>query len=150
MLEIYERYGGSTVAVERVPAEEVSRYGIIKPKKIAERIYQVLDMVEKPSLAEAPSRLAILGRYVLALEIFQSLEAQPPGKNGEIQLTDALCNLIGKQAVYAYEFEGERYDAGTPLGWLKTTVALALIDPKLGPELKSYLRRLLRAGTRSR
>jgi UTP--glucose-1-phosphate uridylyltransferase len=142
MLDIYQRYRGSVVAIQRVTEEEISRYGIIKPKKVAERTYQVMDLVEKPQPNEAPSDLAIMGRYVLMPEIFEALQQTPPGRNQEVQLTDALKGLLQQHAVYAYEFEGKRYDAGTPWGWLQTTIALALRDPDFGPKLKSYLRGL--------
>jgi len=143
MLELCQRYQGSVLAAKRVAREEVSRYGIIKPMKVAERVHQVIDMVEKPQLAEAPSDLAIMGRYVLMPEIFEVLEGTPPGKNREIQLTDALRRLLQRQPIYAYEFEGERYDAGTPLGWLQTIAAMALKDPDIGPGLRDYLKGLL-------
>lgn len=143
MLDISQRYEASTIAVKRVNDNEVSRYGIVKPRKVAERIYQIDDLVEKPVLKAAPSNLAIMGRYVLMPEIFDALEGTLPGKNREIQLTDALQKLLQKHPVYAYEFEGERYDAGTLLEWLKTTVALALKDPRLGPELRDYIARLI-------
>lgn len=147
MLDIYRRYRGSVVAIQRVTEEEVSRYGIIKPKKVAERTYQVMDLVEKPQPGEAPSDLAIMGRYVLMPEIFEALQQTPPGRNQEVQLTDALKGLLQHHAIYAHEFEGERYDAGTPLGWLQTTIALALRDPDFGPELKGYLRGLSNSAT---
>jgi len=143
MLELCERYQGSVLAAKRVTQEEVSRYGIIKAEKVAEHVHQVIDMVEKPQPSEAPSDLAIMGRYVLMPEIFEVLEETPPGKNREIQLTDALRGLLQRQPIYAYEFEGERYDAGTPLGWLRTIVALALKDPDIGPGLRDYLKELL-------
>jgi UTP--glucose-1-phosphate uridylyltransferase len=144
MLEACQLHQGSVVAVERVPEEYISRYGIIEPRKVAERIYQVTGLVEKPGPEEAPSDLAIMGRYVLMPEIFEALEDTPPGRNREIQLTDAMQRLLGRQPIYAYEFEGERYDAGTPLGWLQTTMALALKDPEFGPKLRHYLDRLPR------
>jgi UTP--glucose-1-phosphate uridylyltransferase len=143
MLEVYNRYQGSVIAVKRVAKEEVNRYGIVDCRKVAERIYQVTDLVEKPHPREAPSNLAIMGRYVLIPAIFKALEETPPGKNQEIQLTDALKRLLPQHPIYAYEFEGERYDAGTPLGWLETTIALALKHPDMGPELRRYLEGLL-------
>jgi UTP--glucose-1-phosphate uridylyltransferase len=145
MLDIYERYDSSVIAVHSMPKEEISRYGIIKPNKLAERVYQVMDLIEKPLVTEAPSDLAIMGRYVLMPEIFKILEDTTPGVNGEIQLTDALRNLVRQHPIYAYEFEGERYDAGTPLGWLKTTIALALNNPDIGPKLTEYLDQLLQS-----
>jgi len=129
MIQIYEKYKGSVIAVKRVNANEVSRYGIIKCRQIGDSTFLVTDLVEKPSLEEAPSFLAIMGRYILAPEIFAALSETPPGRNGEIQLTDALKKLSKESPVYAYEFEGERWDAGTLEGWLETNVALALRHP---------------------
>ncbi len=143
MLEIYQRYGGSVMAAKRVTEEEISRYGIIEPQKLSERIYKVMNLVEKPPPKLAPSNMAILGRYVLAPEIFSVLEETPPGINGEIQLTEALQQLLQQQDIYAYEFEGEYYDVGTLLGWLKTTILLALKNPDLGSKLRDYLDSIL-------
>ncbi len=117
----------------------MSRYGVIKPKQAGNRIYQVMSLVEKPELAEAPSDLAMMGRYVLMPEILDVLKDTAPSRKGEIQLTDALRRLLKAQPVHGYEFEGERYDAGTPLGWLETTIALALKDPDNGSRLRDYL-----------
>jgi len=143
MLEIYQRYGGSVMAAKRVTEEEISRYGIIEPQKLSERIYKVMNLVEKPPPKLAPSNMAILGRYVLAPAIFSVLEETPPGINGEIQLTEALQQLLQQQDIYAYEFEGEYYDVGTLLGWLKTTILLALKNPDLGSKLRDYLDSIL-------
>jgi UTP--glucose-1-phosphate uridylyltransferase len=143
MLKVSEQYGGSVLAIQKVAEDEVNRYGIIKPKKVDERTYQVQGLMEKPRATEAPSNLAIMGRYVLVPQIFGALEDTRPGKNREIQLTDGLQSVLKRQAIYAYEFEGERYDAGTPLGWLKTSIALALKNQDIGTELSDYLRRLL-------
>lgn len=139
MIRVYEKYGGAVVAVKQVTEEEINRYGIIDGRKIGNRIYQVTDLVEKPPPEKAPSNLAIMGRYVLVPEIFKILENTKPGKNGEIQLTDALQTLLQNQPIYAYEFEGERYDAGTPLGLLETTIALGLKESTMGSELRDYL-----------
>ncbi len=139
MVDVYQKYRGSVIAVKQVNEDEINRYGIVAPQKRADRIYRVTDLVEKPSPEDAPSDLAIMGRYILMPEIFQILQDTPPGKGGEIQLTDALKQLAQRYPIYAYEFEGERYDAGTPLGWLQTTISLALKDPKLGPDLKRYI-----------
>jgi UTP--glucose-1-phosphate uridylyltransferase len=144
MIQIYEKYGGAVVAVKQVTEEEISRYGIIKGKHVGECIYQVTDLVEKPRPEDAPSNLAIMGRYVLVPEIFKVLENTKPGRNGEIQLTDALRTLLQNQPIYGYEFEGERYDAGTPLGLLETTIALGLKEPTIGPKLRDYLDVLLK------
>jgi UTP--glucose-1-phosphate uridylyltransferase len=143
MIEIYARYEASVLAVKEVPEDDVDRYGVISPRKIASRLYQAMELVEKPERKEAPSRLAIMGRYVLSPDIFPALEATRPGRGQEIQLTDGLQRLAHEQAVYAYEFEGERYDAGTMQTWLETTIALALKDPELGPSLRKYLAKLL-------
>lgn len=143
MIEIYEKYGASVVAVERVGDEDTRKYGIIEPKQVSERIYQVLSLVEKPEPAQAPSRLGIVGRYVLAPGIFDVLAVTPPGKGNEIQVTDALQLLLKQQKLYAFELEGVRHDTGTPLGWLKANVALALKRDDLGPELREYLKKLL-------
>ena len=143
MIRIYEKYEASVVAVESVSPKDTVKYGIIEPRKVSQRVYQILSLVEKPQPAEAPSNLGIVGRYILMPEIFDFLEATPPGKNHEIQLTDALQLLLKKQAMYAYELDGVRYDAGTPLGWLKATVAFALKRPDIEPELREYLRQLL-------
>jgi len=143
MLEVYRHYGGSVIALYRVGDEGTRRYGIVKPKRVGERVYQVLDMEEKPGPEHAPSDLAILGRYILTPEIFEALRVTPPGKGGEIQLTDGLALLLTQQAVYGYEFEGTYYDAGTPLSLLKASVALALKHPEMGAELKDYLQKLI-------
>lgn len=139
MIAIHTKYGGSVIAVKRVTEAEVSRYGIIDAVEREERVFEVGDLVEKPPAGEAPSDLAVMGRYILMPEIFDILARTPRGKGGEIQLTDALQQLARQRLVYAYEFESERYDAGTPLGWLQTNIALALRDPLLGPELRRYL-----------
>jgi len=143
MIEIYEKYGVGVVAVERVGDEDTSKYGIIEPKQVSERIYQVLSLVEKPEPAQAPSRLGIVGRYVLAPQIFDILAVTPPGKGNEIQVTDALQLLLKQQELYAFELEGVRHDTGTPLGWMKANVALALKRDDLGPELREYLKKIL-------
>jgi UTP--glucose-1-phosphate uridylyltransferase len=143
MIEIYARYEASVLSVKEVPEEDVDRYGVISPRRIGPRLYQAMELVEKPERKEAPSRLAIMGRYVLSPDIFPALEATRPGRGQEIQLTDGLQRLAHERAVYAYEFEGERYDAGTVQGWLETTIALALKDPELGPSLRKYLAKLL-------
>lgn len=143
MMEVYQRYDGSVLAVKEVAEDVVDRYGVIKPREIGPRLYQALELVEKPERRKAPSRLAIMGRYVLSPEIFPALEATRPGRGQEIQLTDALQRLATERAVYAYQFEGERYDAGTLRTWLETTITLALKDPELGPWLREFLGRTL-------
>ena len=143
MIEVYEQRGTSVIAVERVSAQDTVKYGIIEPKEISHRLYQVLSLAEKPEPQEAPSDLGIVGRYILVPEIFDALAATPPGRIKEIQLTDALQLLLKQQVISACEFEGVRYDTGTPSGWLEATIALALKDPDIGPGLRQYLRRLL-------
>lgn len=142
MIDIYERYKCSVIAVERVPKEEVKNYGIIAGKEIDNGIYQVVDLIEKPSIDEAPSDLAIVGRYILTPGIFPMLEKVKPGRGGEIQLTDGLKLLLEKEAIYAYEFRGKRYDTGSKLGFLIASVELALQREGLGEQFKEYLRKL--------
>jgi len=143
MIEVYEKYEAGVVAVERVSDEDTRKYGIIEPKQVSDGIYRVLSLVEKPEPAQAPSRLGIVGRYVLPPEIFDVLAVTPPGKGNEIQVTDALQLLLKKQSLYACELEGVRYDTGTPQGWLEANVALALKRDDIGPGLREYLRKLL-------
>ena len=143
MIEVYEQRGTSVIAVERVSPQDTVKYGIIEPKEISHRLYQVLSLAEKPEPQEAPSDLGVVGRYILVPEIFDALAATPPGRINEIQLTDALQLLLKRQVISACEFEGVRYDTGTPSGWLEATIALALKDPDIGPGLRQYLRRLL-------
>lgn len=143
ILEVYQQYKTSVVALEKVRPEDTIKYGIIEPREISTRVWQVLSLVEKPETKKAPSNLGIVGRYILMPQVFEALEATAPGKNGEIQLTDALQLLLKRQPMYAYEFEGTRYDTGTPIGWLKANVAFALRRPDTGKELKEYLRQLL-------
>jgi UTP--glucose-1-phosphate uridylyltransferase len=143
MMDVYNEYGSSVIAIERVAEKDIGKYGIIEPQQVGKRVYQVLNLVEKPELSEAPSRLGIVGRYILTPRIFDILKFTPPDKNGEIQLTDALGLLLKEQKVFACEIEGTRYDAGTPLGWLKANVSLALKRGDIGPEFKEYIRKLL-------
>ncbi len=143
MVEDFEQYKTNVIAVERIASQDTVKYGIIEPKKVSSHIYQVLGLSEKPEPAQAPSNLGVVGKYILTPQIFDALEVTPPGKNQEIQLTDALQLLLKQHAIYAYEFEGVRYDTGTPLGWLKATLAFALRHPDIGQELREYLRQLL-------
>jgi len=142
MIEVYNRYQHSVIAVEPVAKEDTKAYGIIKPKQVEDRVYQVLGLVEKPEPQDAPSDLGIVGRYILTPEIFGMLEKTAPGKGGEIQLTDGLRLLLEKQPIYAYQFEGIRYDTGSPLGFLKASVEFALRRPDIGHNFKEYLRHL--------
>ena len=141
----YQQTHSSVVAVMNVPREETSRYGVIAGEQVEDgdpRLYRVSGLVEKPLPAEAPSTLAIIGRYVLTPKIFDKLEQTPRGAGGEIQLTDAIEALMKEQDVYAYAFDGVRYDAGTSMGWLKASVELALQRQDIGDEFRQYLRHL--------
>jgi len=142
LLEVYERYRCSVIGVQRVPPEEIESYGIIEAKKIEDHLYQITNLVEKPKPSEAPSDLAIIGRYILTPEIFPVLQETPPDQGGEIQLTDALRGLLKHQVVYALEFQGKRYDAGSKLGFLKATVEYALKRPDIAPAFVEYLKGL--------
>lgn len=143
LIDVYETTGGSVLGCQTVPYEKVSSYGIVDGVATAnERMLKVIDMVEKPTIEEAPSRMAVLGRYVITPQIFSILENTLPGKGGEIQLTDALRVLAHREPVYAYDFEGIRYDVGDKLGFLKATVEYALRRPDLGNSFKNYLQAL--------
>ena len=143
LIGIYEKYGASVIAVEPVPLEEVRRYGVIKGEQVDDGLYRIVDLVEKPSPEQAPSNLAVLGRYVLTPAIFDCLEQTKPGLGGEIQLTDALRLLLEREEIYALEATGPRYDIGNKLSWIKATVELALMNEEIGEELRSYLHELL-------
>ena len=145
LIHAYHQTHGSVVALMEVPRDETSRYGVIAGEPVEEglnhgRLRKLTRLVEKPAAGKAPSNLAIIGRYVLTPKIFDKLEQTPRGAGGEIQLTDAIQALMEEQAVYGYEFEGTRHDAGTTMGWLKASVALALDRPDLERELREYLR----------
>jgi len=142
LLGVFERYGGPVVAVERVSGDQISRYGVIRPKPLEGKVYEVLDLVEKPAAREAPSDLAIIGRYVLTPDLFPVLAETRPDARGEIQLTDALRTLRRTRALYAVEFEGKRYDTGDKLGFLKATVEFALARPDLAEPFRAYLKTL--------
>ena len=140
MIEVGSRFGADAVlAIQRVPKEQVSRYGIIRGKRLAPGVHEVLDMVEKPRPAKAPSDLAVIGRYILPASIFPVLERTGAGTGGEIQLTDAIKSLLEQERVIAYEFEGVRYDAGDKLGFLMANIAFALKDREIGPGLRAFL-----------
>jgi UTP--glucose-1-phosphate uridylyltransferase len=139
MIDCYDKYKTSILGVQSVNKTEVSKYGIVKGIKIEDRVYKVNNMVEKPKIEEAPSNIAILGRYVITPSIFEILEKTKPGKGGEIQLTDALNELAKQEAVYAYCFEGKRYDVGDKLGFLQANIEYALKRNDLKKDLMSYL-----------
>ncbi|SFT25353.1 UTP--glucose-1-phosphate uridylyltransferase GalU [Paenibacillus sp. BC26] len=139
MMEIYDEYKTTILGVQEIAHEDVSKYGIVEGKYIEDRIYKVKGLVEKPSVEDAPSNIAILGRYVITPAIFEILECTKPGKGGEIQLTDALKVLAQKEAMYAYTFEGKRYDVGDKQGFLQATVEFALKRDDLRDEFLEYL-----------
>lgn len=146
LINVYNEYHTSVIGVHDVPDEDVSKYGIIKPEddqRFGPRVQAIADLVEKPPVDEAPSNLAIMGRYVLTSEIFPILENLEPGKGGEIQLTDALQQLNETQQVLAYNFEGERYDIGGKLGFVQATIDFALNRPDLRDDIKEYMKRKL-------
>lgn len=143
MIEVYEKYGSSILGVQEVAEDKVSSYGIVKPQPIADNIWKVAGLIEKPSIIEAPSRLAVLGRYVINPEIFAILENTKPGRGGEIQLTDGLAELAKMQDMYAYNFFGRRYDVGDKQGFLQATVEYALKRPELKDDFLVYLKTLL-------
>jgi UTP--glucose-1-phosphate uridylyltransferase len=143
MIEQYNRFNASIIGVQHVPENKISRYGIIDGNQIGERFYNVNSLVEKPSIEEAPSNLAILGRYILNPRIFEILESQEPGAGGEIQLTDAIARLNKFEAVYAYDFEGKRYDVGEKMGFIQTTIEFALQHNELRYELLDYLTKVI-------
>ena len=142
LLDVYARYQGPIVAVMRIPGLDISRYGVIKPKPLGGNVYEVLDMVEKPAPEDAPSDLAIIGRYVLTPDLFPILAQTTADSRGEIQLTNGLRTLLQQRPIYAVEFEGTRYDTGDKLGFLKATVAFALARPDLADDFRAYLKGL--------
>ncbi len=143
LLAVHERHQGSVLALEQVPMENISAYGCVDAEEISRGVYKVKNLVEKPKREDAPSDLAIIGRYVLTPEIFPILERQEPGKGGEIQLTDAILRLSRNEPVYGCRFEGTRYDCGDKLGFLKATLDMALKRDELGKELEEYLKKRL-------
>jgi UTP--glucose-1-phosphate uridylyltransferase len=145
MMDIYERYETSVVAIMEVPKEETSRYGVIKGRPLPDsdgKLFEVEDMVEKPAIEKAPSNLAIIGRYILTPAIFEILSETGTGSGGEIQLTDGLRRLLKQERILAYKFQGKRHDAGDKLGFLQATVEFALKNEELGPAFRSYLKSL--------
>lgn len=144
LMDQYEKTGGTVIGCQVVKPEQVSSYGIVDGVKTDDpNLLKVKDMIEKPSVEEAPSRFAALGRYVITPEVFDVLEQTKPGKGGEIQLTDALRVMAHNGSVYAYNFTGKRYDTGNKLGYLKATVEFTLRRPDLGPQFRQYLKDLL-------
>jgi UTP--glucose-1-phosphate uridylyltransferase len=143
MIDVFEQVGGPVLAVERVPREQISQYGVIAPDtsvKLGEGIYQVKDLVEKPPVAEAPSDMAIIGRYILTPDIFPALAATKSDRTGEIQLTNGLRELLKKRPIFAYEVKGVRHDTGNKIGYLKAMVYFALRRPDLRDKFSAYIR----------
>jgi UTP--glucose-1-phosphate uridylyltransferase len=143
MIDVYMKYKKSVVALMEVSDLDVPKFGICGGKKIADRIIEIDTMVEKPQLEDAPSKLAIVGRYILTPRIFDILEQTDPGKGGEIQLTDAMCRLMKEEGFIGYEFQGQRYDAGDKFGYLQANIAYALKRPDIAPRLLEYMRTLI-------
>ena len=142
MVDAFESLGRSVLAVQQVPQDQVRRYGIVAGQPAGERLMSIDRIVEKPAPEAAPSRMAVAGRYILTPRIFDELRTQAPGAGGEIQLTDAIARLIEKERVYAYQYEGKRYDCGSKDGFLQATVELALQHPRMGAPFRDYLKSL--------
>lgn len=146
LIDVYEELGASVVGVQTVATEQVHKYGIVEPDKRHktknDRLVKLSGMVEKPQAKEAPSNYAVLGRYVLTPEIFPLLQTQSIGAGGEIQLTDAICRLLDTQAVYAYDFEGIRYDVGDKFGFIKATIDFALEREDLKQDVSTYIQKI--------
>ncbi|MER3396247.1 MAG: UTP--glucose-1-phosphate uridylyltransferase [Acidimicrobiia bacterium] len=144
MMDAFERYGRSVIAVMEVPIEEIEAYGVIEPELVDDQLFEVKSIVEKPSREEAPSNLAVIGRYIFTPEIFDALSRIEPGKGGEIQLTDGIAKLLEEQTVYAYLYEGTRYDIGKKEDWIRATVELALEREDLSGKVAEVLSSLAR------
>jgi UTP--glucose-1-phosphate uridylyltransferase len=146
LIDVHQRYEASVIALMEVPNDQISAYGVVDAEQVANggegRLFRIRDMVEKPKASEAPSNLAIIGRYVLTPDIFECIESIEPGSGGEIQLTDGLKYMLRNRPVYGLKFEGKRFDAGDKLGFLKATVEFGLKRPDLGPQFREYLRTL--------
>jgi len=142
LIDVFQRVGHTVLAVQQVPREDVVQYGVIDPRALEARLHEVRGVVEKPPVDEAPSNLATVGRFVVTPEIFDVLAETPPGRSGEIWLMDAFDGLTAREPVYAYEYEGLRFDTGRPLGLLQASLHLALQREDLGQDLRAYLRSL--------
>ena len=144
MLQVYQRFGGGVVAVEPTPWEAIHNYGVVDATAVDDRVFRVKGLVEKPPRDQAPSNLTIVGRYILPPEIFDCLERTPPGAKGEIQLTDGMLRMLEAQELYAYQFQGRRYDGGTPLGLLRASLEFALAREDTRNAAKALLKSLPR------
>jgi UTP--glucose-1-phosphate uridylyltransferase len=143
LMDVYDEYQTTVLGVQEVPNEDVKKYGIVKGMHIEKGVHKVKDLIEKPDIDKAPSNIAILGRYIITPHIFEILEHTAPGKNNEIQLTDALKELLLKEAMYAYVFEGRRYDVGDRLGFLEATVDYALKREDLRENFLAYMKKVI-------
>ena len=139
MVDAYEKVGGNVIAVDAVPEERVSSYGVIAPKSRDGRLIEMSGMVEKPPVSEAPSNLKITGRYILQPEIMDILKTQAAGAGGEIQLTDAMATLMGQQKFHAYEYEGQDYDCGSKIGYFEAVLAYAKDHPEIGAQAREMI-----------
>jgi UTP--glucose-1-phosphate uridylyltransferase len=144
LMHVFDDGNGVVLGVQKVRREEVSHYGIVDAERVADGLHRIVDLVEKPAPSQAPSRFAVIGRYVLSPEIFPILERTAPGKNREIQLTDALRQLARDAPSYAQEIDGQRYDAGDKLGFLQATVEFAMKNPSLGRQFSAYLKQVVK------
>jgi UTP--glucose-1-phosphate uridylyltransferase len=142
MVDQFSEWHASILAVQEVPAEQTRRYGIVAGTAVNDRLVDINQMVEKPAPEDAPSRLGVAGRYILTPGVFREIEAQPRGVGGEIQLTDGIASLLRREKVFAYRYEGRRYDCGSKEGFLQANVELALAHPTLGPSFRQFLRGL--------
>ncbi len=143
LMAVHQRFGQTVLAVQQIPGEDITRYGVIDRRQIEPRLHEVRGVVEKPALKDAPSDLATVGRFIVTPEIFDILEHTPPGRSGEIWLMDAFDTLLRSQPVYAYQYEGERFDCGQPAGLIAASAYLALQREDLAADLHAYLRSLL-------
>ena len=143
LAEVYDKYESTIIGVQSVDHNQVNKYGIIDGIKVDDKLFEIKNLVEKPTIEEAPSNMAIMGRYILTPDIFDMIEQTPPGKNNEIQLTDALNRLNQGKEIYAFEFEGKRYDTGDKLGYLIATVEYALRNEELSEDFRDYLKKLI-------
>ncbi len=137
LINVYRKYNSSAISVEKVPQNKIERYGIIDGNQVENNVYEINNLVEKPSIKEAPSNLAIMGRYLLTSNIFEAIEETQPGKGGEIQLTDALSKL---NKVYGAVYDGKSYDIGNRLEWLETSLKFAMDDPEAKDDLTNYIK----------
>jgi len=144
MIDVFEKYQSSVIGIQQVPKDQVNKYGIVSGTKVDDRVFQVNDLVEKPAIGEAPSTMAILGRYIITPAIFDILEHTGKGAGGEIQLTDGLKTLATMEKMFAYDFIGKRYDVGDKLGFLQATVEFGLKNEELGIHFREYLETLMK------